>query len=347
MSSTLPVSGRPGGLVTFGEIMLRLSPPGHQRLAQASSLEATYGGGEANVAAGLAGLGLRATHVTCLPDNPLGHAAARHFRQFGVELAGTVFRGERLGLYFLETGASLRASQVVYDRAHSAFAHLQAEWFAWDEILRDTQWLHWTGITPAISAGAAQATREAIAAARARGLTVSADVNYRRNLWQYGAKAQDVMPGLVASCDVIVCSEGDAADLFGIEAEAGADNGFASVAAQLLQRFPQLKQVLATKRKTQSASHERIKGMLFDAAEGYLQTPYYDLTPVVDRIGGGDAFLAGFLYGCLQNQSAADSLAFATAASALKHTIPGDINLVTPAEVRHILAGNITGRLLR
>ncbi|NVO31853.1 sugar kinase [Hymenobacter lapidiphilus] len=347
MSSATPVSGRAGGVVTFGEIMLRLSPPGHQRLSQATSLEATYGGGEANVAAGLAGLGLPATHVTCFPDNPLGHAAARHFRQYGVGLAGTVFRGERLGLYYLETGASLRASQVVYDRAHSAFASLQPEWFAWNEILHDAQWLHWTGITPAISAGAAQATREAIAAARAQGLTVSADVNYRRNLWQYGAKAQDIMPELVAGCDIIVCSEGDAVDLFGIEPEAGTGNGFASVAAQLLQRFPQLKQVLATKRKTQSASHERIKGMLFDAEQGYLQTPYYDLTPVVDRIGGGDAFLAGFLYGCLQNHSAADALAFATAASALKHTIPGDINLITPAEVEHILAGNVSGRLLR
>ena len=234
----------------------------------------------------------------------------------------------------------------MYDRYDSAFANLQPEWFAWDEILQNAQWLHWTGITPAISASAAQATREAIAAARRRGLTVSADVNYRRNLWQYGQRAQDVMPELVAGCDLVVCTEGDAEDLFGIKPEAGAENSFVSMSEQLMARFPTIRQVIATRRDTQSASHERIKGIAY--AEGrYHETEFYDINPVVDRIGGGDSFISGFIYGRLHLPTVPEALNFATAASALKHTIPGDINLVTPAEVHHIVAGNTTGRLLR
>ncbi|MBT2558769.1 sugar kinase [Hymenobacter sp. ISL-91] len=333
-------------VVTFGEIMMRLSPPLHQRLAQAGSLDVTYGGGDANVAAGLAHLGVPAAHVGCFPDNAVGQAAAQHFRGHGVDMQHCVFRGERLGLYFLEVGASLRASRIVYDRAGSAFAHLQPEWFAWDEILQNAQWLHWTGITPAISASAAQATGEAIAAARARGLTVSADVNYRRNLWQYGQRAQDVMPTLVAGCDLVVCTKGDAEDLFGIRPEPGADNSFVSMSEQLMARFPNIRQVIATRRDTQSASHERIKGIAY--AEGrYHETDFFDINPVVDRIGGGDSFISGFIYGQLTGLALPEALTFATAASALKHTIAGDINLVTAAEVDHIVAGNTSGRLLR
>ena len=347
MHSAPTSTGRTRRVVTFGEIMLRLAPPLHYRLAQANSFDLTYGGGEANVAAALAGMGVPATHVTCFPDNELGQAAAAHFRRYGVDLTPTVFRGQRLGLYFLETGASLRASKVVYDRAHSAFAELQPAWFDWDEILKDAGWLHWTGITAAISAGAAEATRQAIAAARRRGLTVSADVNYRRNLWQYGQTAQAVMTELVEGCDVVVCSEHDAAALFDIQPEKNASNRFVSVGEQLMRRFPQIRQVLNTSRTTQSASHEHIQGQLLDAELGYHQTAAYDLTPVVDRIGGGDAFLAGFIYGQQHFATAPEALAFATAASALKHTIHGDINLVTVAEVEHVMAGHTSGRLLR
>ena len=333
-------------VVTFGEIMLRLSPPQHQRFTQATNLDVTYGGGEANVAASLAGWGLPAGHVTCFPDNPLGRAATQQFQALGVDMQHTVYRsGARLGLYFLEVGAALRASQVLYDRADSAFANLDPADFAWDEILAGAKWLHWTGITPAISAAAAQATREAIAEARRLGLTVSADVNYRRNLWQYGQRAQDVMPDLVAGCDVIVCSENDADDLFGIRPAAGADNSFASVAEQLMNRFPQLKQIISTRRHTQSASHERIQGQLFDGT--YAETSPYDITPVVDRIGGGDAFLGGFIYGTLNKATPQEALRFAVVASALKHTVPGDVNRVTVAEVEHVLQGNTTGRLVR
>ncbi len=257
-----------------------------------------------------------------------------------------VFRGHRLGLYFLEVGASLRASRIVYDRYDSAFANLKPEWFNWDAVFSNAQWLHWTGITPAISSTAAQATREAIAAARRLGLTVSADVNYRRNLWQYGQRAQDVMSELVAGCDLVVCTEGDAEDLFGIKPEAGAENSFISMSQQLMARFPQIKQVIATRRNTQSASHERIRGLAYSGGE-YFETEDFDINPVVDRIGGGDAFISGFIYGQLTYPMVPQALTFATAASALKHTIPGDINLVTAAEVEHIVAGNTTGRLLR
>ncbi|RSK43778.1 sugar kinase [Hymenobacter rigui] len=333
-------------VVTFGEIMMRLSPPQCQRLSQAASLDVTYGGGDANVAAGLAYLGVPAAHAGCFPDNAVGRAAAQHFQHHGVDMQHCVFRGHRLGLYFLEVGASLRASRIVYDRYDSAFANLQPEWFNWDAVFQNAQWLHWTGITPAISATAAQATREAIAAARRRGLTVSADVNYRRNLWQYGQRAQDVMPELVAGCDLVVCTEGDAEDLFGIRPEAGADNSFVSVSRQLMARFPQIKQVIATRRSTQSASHERIRGLAYSGGE-YFETEDFDINPVVDRIGGGDSFISGFIYGQLTYPTVPQALTFATAASALKHTIPGDINLVSAAEVEHIVAGNTTGRLLR
>ncbi|RSK43416.1 sugar kinase [Hymenobacter perfusus] len=333
-------------VVTFGEIMMRLSPPLQNRLSQASSLDITYGGGDANVAAGLAYLGVPAAHVGCFPDNAVGQAAAQHFRGHGVDMQHCVFRGQRLGLYFLEVGASLRASRIVYDRYDSAFANLQPEWFNWDEVFRNAQWLHWTGITPAISATAAQATREAIAAARRLGLTVSADVNYRRNLWQYGQRAQEVMPELVAGCDLVVCTEGDAEDLFGIKAAPDTDNSFVSMSEQLIARFPQIRQVIATRRDTRSASHERIQGLAFSGGN-YYETEFFDINPVVDRIGGGDSFISGFIYGQLTYPTVQQALTFAVATSALKHTIPGDINLVTAAEVEHIVAGNTTGRLLR
>jgi 2-dehydro-3-deoxygluconokinase len=333
-------------VVTFGEIMMRLSPPLNYRFAQTASLEVNYGGGDANVAAGLTGLGVPAAHVTCFPDNDLGRAAAQQFRRLGVDMAHTVFKGDRLGLYFLEVGAGMRASKVVYDRAGSAFDKLNPADFNWGEILKDAGWLHWTGITPAISAATAEATRQAIQAARRLGLTVSADVNYRRNLWQYGQKVQDVMPELVAGCDVVVCSEGDAEDIFGIVPAPDANNKFVSVAQQLMARFPQIRQVITTRRKTHSASHNGLKGLLYDSQQ-FLKTPTYDLNPIVDRIGGGDAFMAGFIYGSLHYDNPQQALTFGVAASALKHTIHGDINQVSVAEVEDIMRGNTSGRLLR
>lgn len=333
-------------LVTFGEVMMRLSPPLNYRFIQTNALEVTYGGGEANVSTSLARMGYPAEHVTCFPDNELGQAAAQSLQRYGVSTTHTVFRGNRLGLYFLEVGASVRASKIVYDRFDSAFANLQPEWFDWEAILEGAAWFHWTGITPAISDSAAQACAEAIKTARRLGVTVSADVNYRRNLWQYGKKAQEVMPALVEGCDVVVCAENDAADLFGINAEGSANESFQSMAEQLMARFSTIKQVITTRRDTLSASHNQLRGLLYDGST-LSETPTYDMVPIVDRIGGGDAFMAGFIYGSLNYESAEEALLCGTAASVLKHTIHGDANLATLAEVEEVMRGNTSGKLLR
>ena len=328
-------------IITFGEIMMRLTAPGQQRFAQATNLSITYGGGEANTAAALAQMGAQAAHVTVFPDNDLGRAAAAFFQKSGIGTEHFVFRGGRLGLYFMEVGAGIRPSRIVYDRYDSAFAQLDPAWFDWEKILAGAQWLHWTGITPAVSATAAKACADAIRTARRLGLTVSADVNYRRVLWQYGKTAAEVMPALVEGCDLVVCTEGDAADIFGIKSV-----DFQDMARQLTQRFPNLKQVVATRRDMLSASHNRLTGLCFDG-KNYLESPTFDIAPIIDRIGGGDAFMAGFIYGALHHTNLADTLAFATAASALKHTIEGDFNLVTVAEVEQVMRGDVSGRLLR
>ncbi len=328
-------------VITFGEIMMRLTAPGQQRFAQASSLGITYGGGEANTAAALAQMGIPAAHVTVFPDNDLGRAAGAFFQKTGLDTRHFVYKGGRLGLYFMEVGAGMRPSRIVYDRYESAFAHLDPAWFDWDTILADAKWLHWTGITPAVSASAAQACADAIRAARRRGLTISADVNYRRVLWKYGKTASEVMPALVEGCDVIVCTEGDAEDIFGIQSV-----DFHDMAQQMTQRFPNLRHIIATRRETLSASHNRLTGLCFSAGT-YLESPTFDINPIVDRIGGGDAFLAGFIYGSLRYSDLSEALAFATAASALKHTIEGDFNLVTAAEVEQVMRGDVSGRLLR
>lgn len=326
--------------------MMRLSAPGHQRFWQATGLDVNYGGGEANVTAALAHWGVAAAHVTCFPENDLGRAAGAYLQKFGLDTSKIVYKGERLGLYFLEVGASMRASKIVYDRAESAFANLEPAWFDWKEILKNAQWLHWTGITPAISEAAARACLEAIQTARQLCITVSADVNYRRNLWQYGKTVQEVMPELVAGCDVVVCAEGDAADIFNITPKADEPNTFISIATQLQEHFPQIKQVITTRRETLSASHNRLKGILYNGQD-YLETVTFDIHPIVDRIGGGDAFMAGFIYGMLQFQNEQRALDFATAASALKHTVEGDGNLVSISEVKQVMEGDVSGRLLR
>lgn len=321
--------------------MMRLTAPGNRRFSQAASFGITYGGGEANVAAALAQMGVPAAHVTVFPDNDLGRAAAAFFRKAGVGTEHFYFRNGRLGLYFMEVGAALRPSRIVYDRYESAFARLDPDWFDWGKILADARWFHWTGITPAISETAAIACSEAIRTARRLGIPVSADVNYRRVLWQYGKSAAEVMPALVEGCDIVVCTEGDAADIFGIQT-----NNFPDMARQMMQRFPNLKRILATRRDTISASHNRLTGLCFDG-EQVAESPTFDIDPVVDRIGGGDAFMAGYIYGALHFANQSDALAFATAASALKHTIEGDFNLVTVAEVEQVMGGDVSGRLLR
>ncbi|RVU25965.1 sugar kinase [Sandaracinomonas limnophila] len=333
-------------IVSFGEIMGRLSPPGYGRIVQADSLNLTFGGGEANVTAALAHWGIPAAHVTKFPDNEMGRAATAYFRKVGVDMSFVNYGGNRLGLYFTEFGAAMRPSKVVYDRADSSFAHMHPNEFNWVEILEDAQWFHWTGITPAISDSAAQAVKKAIKTANEMGITVSADVNYRKNLWQYGKSVQDVMPELIEGCDIIVCGKGDAEDILNIVPDGSTKSGFESMCRQIMARFPRLKKIINTKRGQISASANTLSAMGFDG-ENLIKTETVEISQIVDRIGGGDAFMAGYIYGNVMGMDEKDSLRFGVAASALKHTIEGDINLSNLDEVELVLSGDLTGRLKR
>ncbi|HMB91078.1 MAG TPA: sugar kinase [Rhodothermales bacterium] len=341
-------------VVTFGEIMLRLSPPGFLRFKQAHSFEVIYGGGESNVAVSLANYGVPVRFVTRLPENDLGDTAIGELRKRGVDTQHIIRAGDRIGIYFCETGAVSRGSKVIYDRAHSALAEIQPGMVDWDAVLQGADWFHWTGITPAISEGAALVCREAIEAANRKGITVSTDLNYRKKLWNWGRTPEEVMQDLVAGCDIILGNEEDAAQVFGIHPE-GVDvtsgevdaAAYESVARQLMKRFPQCKKVIITLRGSLSASHNTWSGVLWDG-EQLFQAPTYDITDIVDRVGGGDAFMGGLIYG-LRTYPGDDqqALNFATAASALKHTIYGDTNLVTVDEVEKLMAGDASGRVSR
>lgn len=333
-------------IVTLGEVMLRLVPPHNARFTQAQSFNATYGGGEANVAASLAQFGLLAAHVTVFPENELGDAAINFFRQMNVDTSHMLQRGKRIGTYFVEVGSAMRPSKIIYDREHSAVALAQPEWFDWDEIFEGADWFHWTGITPALSENCRIITQQALEKAKEKGITVSADVNYRSNLWQYGKTAQEVMPELVSMCDIITCSERDATEIFGLEVQSGVENTFINSSAQMMSAFPKIKKIITTRRASHSASHNELQGIMYDGSV-YTESQTIDIEPMVDRIGGGDAFIAGFIYGDLMLNSAKEALDFAVAASALKHTIHGDVNLVSVNEVNEIVAGNISGRIIR
>jgi 2-dehydro-3-deoxygluconokinase len=340
-------------VVTFGEIMMRLSPPGMQRFAQARSFDVVYGGGEANVAVSLANFGVPVDFVTRLPKNEIGQACLRFIRETGVGVDKIIWGGERLGIYFLEMGAVMRASQVVYDRDHSAVATIEPGMVPWDSVLADADWFHWTGITPAISRGAAETCLEGVRAAKARGLTVSCDLNYRSKLWKWGRKPVDVMSELVALCDVAIGNEEDAAQVFGIHApDTDVTSGqvdatkYRAVCEGLEARFPNLSTVAITLRGSLSASHNTWSGMLWDQGQVYV-APTYDITHIVDRVGGGDSFMGGLIYGLRTFDSKAAALDFAVAASALKHTVFGDFNLVTVDEVRKLMGGDASGRVSR
>jgi len=333
-------------VITFGEIMGRLSPAGYGRITQAQSLNITYGGGEANVAGGLAHIGIPAEHVTCFPNNELGKAATGYYRQVGVDMSHTAYKEGRLGLYFVEFGAAMRPSKVTYDRADSAFANLDPAEFNWKEIFAGAGWFHWTGITPAISEAAATALRTALKEAKAHGLTISADVNYRKNLWQYGKSVKEVMPDLIAQCDIIVCGKGDAEDILDIVPDGRAKSGWHDICIQIMERFPNLKKIINTKRGQISASQNTLSATSFDGHK-VIKSDTVEISQIVDRIGGGDAFMAGYIYGNIVLDDEAKSLAFAVAASALKHTIEGDINLANLDEIETVMNGDITGRLKR
>ena len=342
-------------VVTFGEIMLRLATPDHLRFRQARSFNATFGGGEANVAVSLANYGIDVDYVTRLPRNDMGEACAAELRSFGVGTSNIVYGGERLGIYYLETGAVARPSKVVYDRAHSSAATVERGMIDWDKVLEGADWFHWTGITPAISASAAEVCLDACRAANRLGVKVSCDLNYRKNLWKYGKTASEVMPALVECCDVILGNEEDAEKVFGIKPEgfdAAATEGkvdsaaFRSVCSQLMARFPRAKKVVITLRGSINAGHNTWGGVLFDG-ETLYSSPRYDITDIVDRVGGGDSFMGGLIYGLLTYDDDQRALNFAAAASALKHTIYGDFNMVSVAEVENLMKGDGSGRVAR
>lgn len=336
--------------------MLRLATPGYLRFSQTNELSATFGGGEANVAVSLANYGMEAEFVTRLPENDIAAACVKDLHKHGVKTDHIVYGGDRMGIYFLETGAVARASKVVYDRAHSAISEIKPGMIDWEQVLAGADWFHWTGITPAISQGAADVCLEAIQTANRLGIPVSCDLNYRKNLWKYGKKASEVMPDLVAGCDIILGNEEDAEKVFGIKPEgfdvtatAGEVNAaeFESVCTQLMQRFPRARKVIITLRGSINANHNTWGGVLYDGKQ-LFQSPRYDITHIVDRVGGGDSFMGGLIYGLLTYpQDDQLALNFAVAASCLKHTIYGDYNEVTVKEVENLMKGDGSGRVSR
>lgn len=340
-------------IVTFGEIMLRLSPPGFQRFIQARSFDVIYGGGEANVAAALATFGMPVEYVTRLPANDIGDACLGYLQQYGIGTRHVLRGGERLGIYFLEAGAAQRGSKVIYDRAGSALATIEPGMIDWQSVFSEADWFHWTGITPAVSDGAARVCREAARMAREMGLTVSCDLNYRSKLWKWGKSAKEIMPELLSLCDAAVGNEEDADKVFGIQApEADVLDGsveaeaYIHVCEELVERFPNLRTVAITLRGSLSASHNTWSAILWQQGQTFT-APRYDIVPIVDRVGGGDSFCAGLIYGLRVYDGAQQALNFAVAASCLKHTIPGDFNLVSVAEVERLMGGDASGRVSR
>ena len=337
-------------VVTFGELMIRLQPYNYERFVQADHLEFTFGGGEANVAVSLANFGVDAAYVTKLPAHAIGQAAVNSLRRYGVDTSMIVRGGDRVGIYFNEKGASQRPSVCIYDRAHSAIAEASASDFNWDKIFEGTEWFHFTGITPALGPNLVEICREACKAAKARGVKISCDLNYRGKLWTR-AQAREAMTDLCKYVDVCISNEEDAKDVFGIEAEAtditsGELNkeGYKSVARQLMDRFG-FRMVAITLRESKSAFDNDWSAMLYDGKD-YCFSKLYHLH-IVDRIGGGDSFGAGLIYSLLNGYSTQGAVEFAVAASALKHSIEGDYNMVTVAEVEKLAGGDGSGRVQR
>jgi len=341
-------------VVTFGEIMLRLKSPAYERFFQSPVLEATFGGGEANVAVSLANYGMDASFVTVLPKNDIAEACIRELRGFGVDTSKIVRKDGRLGIYYLETGAVQRPSKVVYDRAGSAIAEAKAGDIDWKKVFEGATWFHLTGITPAISQGAADLSLEAVKAAKELGVHVSCDLNYRKNLWKYGKKADEVMTELVKYVDTVIANEEDFQKSLGLSAESASavQEGqidvelYKKIAATAMAKYPNIKRVAITLRESKSANHNDWSACLYNGKDFFLSRKY-SITDIVDRVGGGDSFGGGLIYGLNNYDSEKDALEFAVAASCLKHTIPGDYNRVTVAEVESLMKGSGTGRVQR
>ncbi|HIW73034.1 MAG TPA: sugar kinase [Firmicutes bacterium] len=339
-----------GKVVTFGEIMLRLAPNGYYRFFQNDQLQATFGGGEANVAVSLANFGEDAAFVTKLPAHAIGQGAVNALRAMGVDVSHIVRGGDRVGIYYLEKGASQRGSVCIYDRAHSAIQEAKPEDFDWNRIFEGADWFHFTGITPALGPNLVEICRQACAAAKERGLTVSCDLNYRGKLWTREA-AREAMTALCRYVDVCIANEEDAKDVFGIEAE-GSDitggklnkEGYRSVAGQLAGRFG-FSHVAITLRTSLSASDNNWAGMLYDGKESCFSREYR--LHIVDRVGGGDSFGGGLIYALRRGMAPQEAIEFAVAASALKHSVEGDFNRVSVAEVEKLAGGDASGRVQR
>ena len=343
-----------GKIITFGEVMLRLKSPGYERLFQSPVLEATFGGGEANVSVSLANYGLDTAFVSVLPTGAIGDACIRELRGFGVDTSRIVRKDGRMGIYYLETGAVQRPSKVIYDRAGSTIAEAVPGDIDWDKAFEGASWLHLTGITPAISAGAAELSLEAVKAAKAKGLHVSCDLNYRKNLWKYGKRADEVMTDLVKYVDTVIANEEDVQKALGISAESASavDEGdidvelYKAIAGKVMEAYPNVQRVAITLRESKSANHNDWSACLYNGKDFFLSRKY-SITDIVDRVGGGDSFGGGLIYGLNVYGDEKQALEFAVAASCLKHTIPGDYNRMTAAEVESLMKGSGTGRVQR
>jgi 2-dehydro-3-deoxygluconokinase len=340
-------------VVTFGEVMMRLTPPDFLRFTQARTFDVIYAGAEVNVAIALANLGVLVEFVTCLPENDLGDACLNYIRQFGVGATHIIRRGNRLGTYFVETGAVQRGNKVIYDRADSAFAHIEPKMIDWNNVLADAQWFHWSGITPAVSKSAADTCLDVVKTAKKKGLTVSADLNYRSKLWKWGKTPEEIMADLMSYVDIVIGNEEDMEKVFGIKAP-GVDvakgqinaKKYEIVTKKMMQRFPHLKLVAITLRQSISASHNKWTGVLYDGKFFYTSANY-DISHIVDRVGAGDAFSAGLISQLLDQTNRQQALDFAVALSCLKHTLSGDSSLITVDEVQKLMKGIGSGRIVR
>jgi 2-dehydro-3-deoxygluconokinase len=337
-------------VITMGEIMLRLSSPGNSRFVQSDSFDVNYGGGEANVAVSLQHYGNEAFFVSKVPEHEIGQAAINSLRRFGVHVDFVARGGERLGIYYLETGSSVRPSKVIYDRAHSSISEATPDDFDFDAIFREADWFHWSGITPALSKNMSECVRRACIAAKNAGVTVSCDLNYRKKLWS-PEEAQKVMCPLMEYVDVSIGNEEDAEKCLGFRPDADVESGntdadgYKNICRGMVKAYG-FKYVVSTLRESFSASHNGWKAMIYDGKEFY-KSRRYEISPIVDRVGGGDSFSAGIIHGLANGRPMDWALEFAVAASALKHTIPGDVNMVSLSEVESLMKGSGNGRVER
>lgn len=330
-----------GKFVSFGEVLMRLSTPGAGRFEQARQFNITYAGGEANVSSALAYWGHQTVHVTKFPDTPIGRAAAQYLRFHGVDISEIRYGGDRIAVYYLETGSALRPSQIVYDRYHSSFAELDPKEFDWAEILKDASWFHWAGITPALSQAAADALLDGIQMANKLNIPVSGDIFYRSNLWKYGKKPSDILPALTAGTNLVIANPINLKEIYGIESDSFLDG-----CEKFKTAFPSVTRVVDTLRTSISASHNLLRAFMWNGKD-LLETQDIEINPIIDRVGGGDAFIAGLIHGLLRFDDEQRALEFGVAASALKHTIEGDALISTEAEIDAIRQGDVTGRIKR